>query len=145
MANGFYLTNTVVQGMLGSTGLTESIDAGTAAVINIYDGTTPADADAAEANNILAQLTCGTAAFTTIGDANPGAIATFAAISSDTSANTTGTASHFRILTQNAGTVIAQGTVGAGGTYDLVLNTTAITQGSTVAITSATITLPEGP
>lgn len=144
MANGFYVTNACAQGMLGSTGLTEAIDAGTAAVIEIYNGTPPADADASEGNTLLASLTCSGTAFTSIGDANPGAIATFAAITSDSDADNTGTATHFRIKTQTGGTVIAQGTVGTTG-CDLNLNTTSITQHSTVAITSATITLPEGP
>lgn len=144
MANGFYCTNAVVQGLLGSTGLTEAIDAGTAAVIEIYNGTPPADADASEGNTLLASLTCSATAFTSITDANPGALATFAAITSDSDADNTGTATHFRIKTQTGGTVIAQGTVGTTG-CDLNLNTTSITQHSTVAITSATITLPEGP
>lgn len=145
MAVGFYVTNTVAIGMLASTGLTESIDAGTAAVINIYDSTVPADADTAlGAQVLLAQLTCSATAFTSVADAAPGAIATFASITADSSANATGTASFFRILTQNAGTTIAQGTVGTA-TSDLILNTVSITSGSTVSITSATITLPEGP
>lgn len=147
MANGFYLTNTVVIGMLSSTGLTESIDAGTAAVINIYDNTSgvPANADASIASAVLlAQLTCSATAFTSVTDTNPGARATFASITSDSSADATGTAAFFRILTQSGGTVIAQGTVGTSSA-DLVLNTTAITSGSTVSITSATIDLPEGP
>lgn len=131
--------------MLSSTGLTESIDAGTAAVINIYDSTVPADADTAlGAQVLLAQLTCSATAFTSVADDTPGAIATFAAITSDSSANATGTASFFRILTQSGGTTIAQGTVGTA-TSDLVLNTVSITSGSTVSITAATILLPEGP
>lgn len=145
MANGFYVTNTVAIGMLSSTGLTESIDAGTAAVINIYSGTVPADADTAlGAQVLLAQLTCSATAFTSVADANPGAIATFASITADSSADATGTAAFFRILTQSGGTVIAQGTVGTSG-CDLNLNTVSITSGSNVSITSATITLPEGP
>lgn len=148
MAKNFYLTSSVVMGMLGSTGLTESIDAGTAAVINIYSGTPPANADAALAGNtLLAQLVCSTTAFsgiTDVGGPNGPARATFAAIASDNSADATGTATFFRILTQNAGTVIGQGTVGTSNA-DLILNTTSITAGSTVSITSAYIDLPEGP
>lgn len=144
MANGFYITNAVAQGMLNATTLSASFDAGTAAVINIYNGTAPADADASEANTLLAQLVCSATCFTSYADANPGGRATFAAITSDSSADNTGTASHFRILTQSGGTVVAQGTVGTASA-DLVLNTTSITSGSTVSITSATITLPEGP
>ena len=127
------------------TDLGVGMDAGTAAVINIYDGTVPADADTAlGAQVLLAQLTCSATAFASVADDTPGAIATFAAITSDSSANATGTASFFRILTQSGGTVIAQGTVGTA-TSDLILNTVSITSGSTVSITSATILLPEGP
>lgn len=147
MANAFYITNAAAQGMLGGTAgtLAASIDAGTAAVINIYSGTAPLDADAAlSGNTLLAQLTCTATAFSGYSDANPGGRATFAAITADSSADATGTATFFRILTQNAGTVVCQGTVGTA-TSDLILNTTSITAGSTVSITSATITLPEGP
>ena len=143
MAVGFYITNAEAISMLTDLGV--GMDAGTAAVINIYDGTVPADADTAlGAQVLLAQLTCSATAFASVADDTPGAIATFAAITSDSSANATGTASFFRILTQSGGTVIAQGTVGTA-TSDLILNTTAITSGSTVSITSATILLPEGP
>lgn len=142
MANAFFLTNAVVVGMLDSTGLREAIDAGTAAVIEIYSGTAPADADAAITGTLLATVTCSAVAFSTVAGSGNNAVATFAAITSGT-AVATGTASHFRIKTQTGGTVIAQGTVGTA-TSDLILNTVAITTGSTVSVTSATITLPEG-
>ena len=145
MANEFYITNTVAQGMLNGTGLAESIDAGTAAVIVIYSGTAPANADASLAGNtVLAQLTCSATAFSGFSDTGTAARATFASITADSSADATGTATFFRILTQAGGTVVAQGTVGTSAS-DLILNTTAITSGSTVSITSATIDLPEGP
>jgi hypothetical protein len=145
MANAFYITNTVATGMLNSTGLAESLDAGTAAVINIYSGTAPSNADASlSGNTLLAQLTCSGTAFSGYSDTGTAARATFAAITADSSADATGTATFFRLLTQNAGTVIAQGTVGTA-TSDLILNTTSITSGSTVSITAATIDLPEGP
>lgn len=144
MANAFYITNAVAQGMLNATGLGAAIDAGTAAVIEIYNGTAPANADAAEANTLLASLTCSGTAFSGFSDTTTAGRATFGAITSDSSADNTGTATHFRIKTQTGGTVIAQGTVGTSAS-DLILNTTSITAGSTVAITSATIDLPEGP
>ena len=141
MANDFVVTNAVAQSML--TALGTALDAGTAAVVNIYSGTVPADADAAlSGNTLLAQLTCSGTAFSGISDTNPGARATFAAITPDSSADATGVATFFRILTQNAGTVCCQGTVGTTAS-DLVLNTTSITAGSQVSITSATIDHPE--
>lgn len=145
MANGFYITNSVAQGMLNSTGLAEAIDGGTAAVIEIYSGSVPANADASGAGlTLLASLTCSATAFSGYSDTTTAGRATFAAITSDSSADATGTASCFRIKTQTGGTVIAQGTVGTSSA-DLILNTTAITSGSTVSITAATIDLPEGP
>lgn len=145
MANAFYVTQAVAAGMLNSTGLAASVDAGTAAVINIYSGTVPANADAALAGNtLLAQCTCSGTAFSGYSDTGTAARATFAAITADSSADATGTATFFRILTQNAGTVVAQGTVGTASS-DLILNTVSITSGSTVSISSATIDLPEGP
>lgn len=148
MANGFYVTNTVAQSMLGggnNRSLAGEIDAGTAAVINIYDGSVPSNADASiGASVLLAQLTCSATAFTSYSDTGTAGRATFASITSDSSADATGTASYFRILTQSGGTTIAQGTVGTSSA-DLILNTVSITSGSTVSITAATIDLPEGP
>jgi hypothetical protein len=141
MANAFYITAAVAQSMM--TAFNTAVDAGTAAVINIYDGTPPASADAALAsNNLLAQLTMSSTAFGAATAANP-SVVTANAITSDSSADSTGTASFFRILTQNAGTVCTQGSVGTSAA-DMNLNTTAITSGSTVSITSATVSLPNG-
>lgn len=139
----FFLTNTVVVGMLNATGLATAIDAGTAAVIRILTGTAPADADAAETGTLLGTLTCSATAFSGVATNGNNARATFAAITSDSSADATGTATYFRILTQTGGTVIAQGDIGTSGA-SLILNTTAITSGSTISITAATIDLPEG-
>lgn len=143
MPNAFSITNAVAQAMLIALGT--QADAGTAAVINIYSGTAPANADAAlSGNTLLAQLTCSANIFTGVADATDKARATLAAITPDSSADASGVATFFRILTQNAGTVIAQGSVGTA-TSDLILNTVSITAGSQVSITSATIDLPEGP
>jgi hypothetical protein len=141
MAVGFWVTSAVAKAMMDT--FDTQVDAGTAAVINIYDGTPPATADAAlSSNNLLAQLTCSSVAFGAATTANP-SVVTANAITSDSSADSTGTASFFRILTQSAGTVVAQGTAGVG-TFDLALNTTAFTSGSTVSITAATVSLPNG-
>jgi hypothetical protein len=143
MANGFYLTNAVA--LVGLDAIVDSFDSGTAAVINIYSGSVPTDADTAlGAQVLLAQLTMSGTAFGAAADLAPGARATASAITSDTSADATGTATFFRVLDQSGGTVKAQGTVGTA-TSDMILNTTSITSGSTVSISSFTITLPEGP
>lgn len=143
MANAFYLTQAVVAGMLNSTGLAESL--GASPKIRIYSGTPPANADAALSSNTqLAELVCASTPISGYTDTGTAARATFGAIASDTSADATGTATFFRIL-DNAGTTVkGQGTVGTSAS-DLILNTTSITSGSTVSITSATIDLPEGP
>ncbi len=141
MAADFIITNAVAKAMLDT--LDDQANAGTAAVINIYDSTVPADADTAlGAQVLLAQLTMSAIAFGAAADANPNATLTAAAITDDSSANATGTATFFRVLTQAAGTTICQGTVGTSSA-DLVLNTVSITSGSTVSITSFVITMPE--
>lgn len=143
MASVLNVTNAVAQAM--ATAIATAVDAGTAAVINLYSGTMPTDSDTAlSGNTLLAQLTMSATAFGASSDANPGGRITAAAITADSSADATGTATFFRVLTQNAGTVTMQDTAGTSGT-GLVLNTTAITAGSTVSITSATVTVPEGP
>lgn len=143
MANGFFVSNSAAIAML--TALGTKIDEGTQAIIRIYSGTVPADCDAAlSGNTVLAELTCNATAFSGVADVNPGARATFAAITADSSADASGTATFFRILTQaSSGTAHCQGTVGTSSA-DLILNTTSITAGSQVSITSATIDQPEG-
>ena len=139
MANQFSITQAAAKAMMDT--LATQVDAGTAAVINIYDGTMPTNANTAlGSNTLLAQLTMSGTAFGAATTADP-SVLTAAAITSDSSADATGTASFFRSLTQNAGTVVAQGTVGTASA-DMILNTTAITSGSTVAITAATLSLP---
>lgn len=142
MATDFVITNAVAQSMLNA--YTAALDAGTAGVINIYSGTVPADADTAlSGNTLLAQLTYSGTSYPAATDLSPGARITANSITSDSSADATGTATFFRELTQNAGTVVGQGTVGTSAA-DMILNTVSITSGSTVSITSATKTLPEG-
>lgn len=142
MATAPFITGVIARSMLDQ--FTLANDAGTAAVINIYNGTAPVDAETAlSGNTLLAQLTMSATSFPAATDLNPGARITANAITSDSSADATGTASFFRMLTQNAGTVTFQGSVGTA-TADMILNTTSITLGSTVSVTSATLTLPEG-
>jgi len=143
MARAFFISNAAAQAMM--TALGSKIDEGTAAVLNIYSGTAPANADAAETGTLLAQLTCSATAFSGVSDTGTAARGTFAAITPDSSADASGTAGYFRILTQSDGTCHAQGTVGTTSDFDLVLNTIAITAGSQVSVTSAVIDLPEGP
>jgi hypothetical protein len=141
MANAFWITQAAAASMQAA--LSGQVDAGTAAVINIYNSTVPTDANTAlGSQTLLAQLTCSTTCFTATSTANP-SVLTAGAISSDTNADATGTATFFRVLTQSGGTVVAQGTVDTASA-DMILNTTSITSGSTVACTSFTISLPCG-
>lgn len=141
MANAPFVTNAVAVALASAYLLQQ--DAGTAAVIEIYSGTVPVDADASVTGTLLASLTCSGTSGTVATSGNNGRL-TFAAITSDSSADNTGTATHFRIKTQTGGTVVFQGTVGTITGFDLILNTTSITAGSIVSITSATMDFPEG-
>lgn len=142
MALGFWITNAVAQGMLNGTGLNEAL--GTSPKIRIFAGAVPTDADATPSSPTqLAELVCSASPFSGYSDTTQKARATFAAIAQDTSADATGTAAYFRGYDSAGTTVKFQGTVGVG-TFDLVLNTTAITSGSVVSISSAYIELPEG-
>lgn len=132
------ITGTAAQAMM--TALEAQIDAGTAAVIEIYSGTFPADADASGAGLTLLARLVASATFGTVSGSGTTAIITAAAIASAT-AVATGTATTVRILTQSGGTVVFQGNV-ATSLADLILNTTAVTTGSTVSITSCVLTLP---
>jgi hypothetical protein len=145
MANNPYVTSAVAVAIANA--YLAAQDAGTAAVIEIYSGTAPADADATITGTLLASLTCAAVSGTVAASASPSpgvGRLTFAAITSDNSADATGTATHFRIKTQTSGTTTFQGTVGTGTGFDLLLNTASITAGSIVSITSATIDFPEG-
>ncbi len=139
MATAPFVTNVVAQAMASA--ILAAMDAGTAAVIEIYSGTAPADCDASITGTLLASLTCSATSGTVAASGNNGRI-TMAAITPDSSADNTGTASHFRIKTQTGGTAVLQGSVGTSAA-DMVLNTVAITAGSTVSLSAGTIDVPE--
>lgn len=106
-------------------------DAG-AGLLRIYDGTRPATGGTA--TTLLAELTFSV----TSAPAASGGVLTFSAITDDSSANATGTATWFRLV-DNSGDFVMDGDVGTAGS-DLNLNTTSITSGGTVSVTSFTIT-----
>jgi hypothetical protein len=110
--------------------------------LKVYSGSVPTDADTAlGAQVLLADLTMSNPAFGAAADISPGARATAAAISDDTSANNTGTASFFRI-DQGGGTTVLQGACATSGS-ELNFNSTAISSGAIVSVTSFTVTVPE--
>lgn len=110
--------------------------AGNSGFIRIYDGTqaaTPATAIGSQV--LLAELTCNA----TFAPGASSGVLTLNAITNDSSANATGTASWFRMVKSDGTTVVMDGTVGTSG-CDLNINSTAISSGAAVAITSAVIT-----
>lgn len=110
-------------------------DLGSNALLRIYDGTPPADANTSLAGNtLLAELACSA----TFAAAASSAQLTANSITADSSADATGTATFFRLLT-SGGTAQVQGTVGTSGA-DLNLNTTSIVAGAQVSVSSMVFT-----
>jgi hypothetical protein len=88
---------------------------------------------------VLATITLADPSFTRSND-----VLTMAGVpKSDTSADNTGTAAIARIK-DGGGTVIIQGLTVGTGSENIVLNSTSITSGQQVSITSATITHATG-
>lgn len=113
--------------------ITALIDAGAGAgLLRIYDGARPATGGAV--TTLLAELTLGDPSFAA---AAAGAMA-LSAVTGDPSANATGTATWFRIVDSDL-TFVLDGDVATSGS-DLNLNTTSITAGVAVDITSGTFT-----
>lgn len=115
-----------------------AIDAGASGgTIKIYDGTQPANANAAiSTQNLLATLTFSATAA-------PGAASgtlTFSAITEDTAADANGTATWARIADSDGATVFDCDVNTSGATINL--NTTTIVAGGPVRITSGTLTIP---
>lgn len=108
---------------------------GSNAKIRIYAGTVPADVGTAiGSQTLLAELPCSA----TFAPSASGGVLTVNAITQDSSADATGTATFFRVLT-STNTAVIQGAVGTSGS-DLNLNTTSISSGAAVSISSFTIT-----
>jgi hypothetical protein len=116
----------------------------TGSLLNIYTGAQPASTLASESGTLLAKPAFNSTAFPSAssGTSDGNATATANSITSDTNAAASGTAGHFRCATTTP-TVIFQGNVGTSSA-DLILNTTTINAGDTVAITSFKITLQCG-
>lgn len=100
--------------------------------LNIYSGTQPATADTAlSGNTLLASFTLAATAFGT--DTN--GVSTLAGTPLSATASATASATFFRVLKSDGTTAVMDGTVGTSGA-DLNLNTTSITSGGTVTLTS---------
>lgn len=106
--------------------------AGANAKLRLYSGTRPATGGTV--TTLLAELTCGS----TFAAAASGGVLTLNAITTDSSADASGTATWARLVT-SGGTFVLDMDVGTSGS-DLNLNSTAISSGATVSVTSATLT-----
>jgi len=114
--------------------ITARMDGGSgAALLRIYDGSRPATGGTA--TTLLAQLTLTDPS---AASASAGAL-TLSSIAQDASADATGTATWFRIVQSDGSTHVMDGSVGTSGA-DLNLNSTSITAGATVSVTSFIIT-----
>lgn len=107
--------------------------AGTGATIKIYSGTAPTNADTSPAGTLLVTLTIAGV----LGTASAGVL-TLGAITSGT-AVATGTAGYARVATSGGTALFDLSSISTSGA-DLNMNSTAITSGGTVAITSGAFT-----
>lgn len=107
--------------------------------LRLYDGVRPTTGDTALGSQVqLAELTMGTPAF---GAAVAGVI-TANAITQDSAADASGTATWYRMWKSDGTTPLWDGTVGTSDA-DLILNTTSISAGVIVQVSSFTMTLPK--
>lgn len=115
----------------------------TGSTVNIYTGSQPANTLASETGTLLSSNAMSSTPVAASTDGGSNGLATAAANTiTNATAGNTGTAGHFRVVT-SGGVAIFMGSCGTSAA-DCVLNTTTITSGDTVAITSWTITLPDG-
>lgn len=140
MASGFKLSTAARNA--AADGIVDLIDAGAAAgSIEHRTGSPPATPATADSGTLLGTTPFGDPAF---GAAASGT-ATAAAITSDTSADNSGDAGHFRVKDSD-GNVIFQGTSGeAADSADMTFDNKTIVAGGTIAVSSFTVTQPEGP
>jgi hypothetical protein len=107
--------------------------AGNSGKLRIYSGSRPATGGTT--TTLLAELTCNA----TFAPSASGGVLTLNSIAQDASADATGTATWFRLVKSDGTTHVMDGDVGTSGS-DLNLNSTSITAGATVSVTSFTIT-----
>lgn len=107
----------------------------------IRTGSQPASVATAASGTLLGTVTLSDPAFGNATTASP-AVATANAVTSDTTADATGTAGWFRAF-DSAGTAVEDGTCGLSGSgAEMILDSTSIVAGGTIAISSWTISMP---
>lgn len=109
---------------------------GTSPILRIRSGTKPATCASADTGTVLAEMTLPSDWMAAAASASKAKSGTW----QDTSANATGTAGHFRIYDSTGTTCHIQGSVTAtGGGGDMTLDTTSITSGGVVSISTFTL------
>lgn len=109
---------------------------GTAPILEIRSGSPPANCAAADSGTVLASMTLPSDWMSAASSGSKALTGTW----QDTSANATGTAAHFRIRDSTGTTCHIQGVVtGTGGGGEVELDSTSITIGQAVSMTSFTI------
>lgn len=138
MANNFDISNAARTAAADA--VVDRLDLGAGpGLLRIYDGAKPAGPDTALGTQVLlAELTFSKPAF---GAASNGA-ASAAAITADAAANATGTATWFRAV-DSTGVAVFDGEIGTTGS-DINLNSTSISSGAEVSVSSLTYTQPGG-
>jgi len=107
--------------------------------LKVYTGAQPA-VDGAITGTLLATVNFGATAFAAATASGSGGSMAANAMTAGT-AVATGTAGYFTLY-ENGGTTVATGACGTSGA-ELNLNTTAITLGDTVSVTSFTVTMAQ--
>lgn len=112
-------------------------DAGSgAATIKVYSGSQPATADTTATGTLLVTLTCADPAW----GASSAGVKTLAGVPLSATAAATGTAGWAR-MQDSTGASVFDGSVGTSSA-DFIINSTSITSGQTVNLTSGTVTDP---
>ena len=111
---------------------------GSAAIINIYSGVQPVNADTALSGNVLLATLTASALMWGV---SANGVLTLNAVAPDVSADASGIASFARVLTQGGGATIFDCDVGTSGAT-IIFNTTTFIAGGTISITSGTMTFP---
>lgn len=121
-------------------GVVDRFDAGAGpGTVKVYSGAQPASAADAPTGSLLATIALGDPAF---GDAAAG-VATANAIPT-VQGSGTGTAGWFRGADSDGNTVMDGSVTATGGGGDMTLDSTSITSGQDVTVTSFTYTQPAG-
>lgn len=110
---------------------------GASAVLKIRTGSPPANCATADSGTVLATLNLPSDWMAAASSGSKSKSGTWEELAADA----TGTAGHWRLYASDGTTCNAQGTCTAtGGGGDMTLDTTSITTGQTVTVTSFTIT-----